>query len=314
MNITLKQTRSLFFPIFAEIICMKILPGEETSLSDLLIKEFKTGSRSMVKKIILHGSVSVNGKPAMQPNFAVKPGDVVEYHKFKAPLETQDCPFPVLFEDEQLIVVVKPAGILTYGEKGTSGTSLYKVLTDYLRDRTKGKERVYVVHRLDREVSGILVFAKSENIQERVKENWKETVKRYYALVEGKPEKQEGTLGNWLIEGYDKKVFVVKQERPGAKFAITHYSILKVLPATSLLEIKLETGRKHQIRAQLAEMGCPIVGDFKYGADSKIKRRIRLHAFYFSFIHPVTEQRIELSTQMPKGFLTLGENDERYKW
>jgi len=268
----------------------------------------------MVKKIILHGSVIVNGNPVVQPNFMLKPGDIVEYNKFRAPLHSQDCPFPVLFEDEHLIVVVKPAGILTYGEKGTSGTSLYKVLTDYLRDRTKGKERIYVVHRLDREVSGILVFAKSENIQERIKEKWKESVKRYYALVEGKPEKSEGTLNNWLIEGYDKKVFVVKQERPGAKSAITHYSLRKELQTNSLLEISLETGRKHQIRVQLAEMGCPIVGDFKYGADNKIKRRIRLHAFFFSFIHPVTGQRIELSTQMPKGFLTLGEKDEHYKW
>ena len=268
----------------------------------------------MVKKIILHGCVSVNGKPVVQSNFTVRQGDIVEYNKFKAPLHSQDCPFPVLMEDEHLIVVVKPAGILTYGEKGTSGTSLYKILTDYLRDRTKGKERIYVVHRLDREVSGILMFAKSEKIQERIKENWKETEKRYYALVEGRPEKKEGTLNNWLIEGYDKRVFAVKQERPGAKSAITHYTTLKELQTTSLLEVRLETGRKHQIRVQLAEMGCPIVGDFKYGANNKIKRRIRLHAFFFSFIHPVTGQPIELSTQMPKGFLTLGENDERYKW
>ncbi|MCX6244507.1 MAG: RluA family pseudouridine synthase [Bacteroidetes bacterium] len=293
---------------------MKILPLEETTLSALLIKEFKTGSRSMVKKIILHGSVSVNGKPAMQPNFAVKPGDVVEYLKFKASPDSYDCPFPVLFEDEHVIVVEKPAGILTYGEKGTSGTSLYRELTDYLRERSKGKEKIFVVHRLDREVSGILIFAKSENIQERIKENWKETEKRYYAVVEGTPEKTEGTLENWLIEGYDKKVFVVKQERPGAKFAITHYKTLKTLETTTLLEVRLETGRKHQIRVQLSEMGYPIVGDFSYGADKKIKRRIRLHAFFFTFPHPVTGQRIELSTRMPKGFLTFGDHDEKYKW
>jgi 23S rRNA pseudouridine1911/1915/1917 synthase len=293
---------------------MKILPKEETSLSELLIREFKTGSRSMVKKIILHGSVTVNGKPALQPNVVVKPGDVVEYSKYKAPLHSQDCPFPVLFEDEHLIVVVKPAGVLTYGEKGSSGTSLYKILTDYVRDRTKGKERIFVVHRLDREVSGILLFAKSEEIQERIKNSWKETEKRYYALVEGTPENKQGTLNSWLMEGYDKKVFVVRQERPGAKFATTHYTVLKELGNTSLLEVRLETGRKHQIRVQLAEMGCPIVGDFTYGAGRKIKRRIRLHAFYFSFVHPVTGNRTELSTPMPKGFLTLGEEDEHYKW
>jgi 23S rRNA pseudouridine1911/1915/1917 synthase len=293
---------------------MKIKPEEESSLIDLLIKEFKTGSRTGIKKIIEHGSVSVNGKIVTQQNFGTKPGDVVEYVKYKAPVNSQDCPFPVLYEDDDLIAVVKPAGILTYGEKGTHGTSLYKELTDYVRDRSKGKDRIYVVHRLDREVSGILLFAKSEKIQEMIKEHWKETEKRYYALVEGKPVNDEGVLKDWMLEGWDQKVFTLKKERPGAKMAITHYKVLKELKNNTLIEIRLETGRKHQIRVHMAEMGCPIVGDFKYGANNKVKRRIRLHAFYFSFNHPVTKQLLEFKTQMPKGFLTLGESDEHYKW
>jgi 23S rRNA pseudouridine1911/1915/1917 synthase len=268
----------------------------------------------MVKKIIVHGSVSVNGKPVVQQNFMVRPGDVIEYTKYKAPVDSQDCPFPVLYEDDDLIAVVKAAGILTYGERGAGGTSMYKILTDYLRDRTKGKERIYVVHRLDREVSGILIFAKSEKIQTMIKEHWKETEKRYYALVEGKPENNEGVLQNWMLEAWNQKVFIVKQERPGAKMAITHYKVLKELKNHTLLEVRLETGRKHQIRVHMTEMGCPIVGDFKYGANNKIKRRIRLHAYYFSFNHPVTRQPLEFKTQMPKGFLTLGEKDEHYKW
>jgi 23S rRNA pseudouridine1911/1915/1917 synthase len=293
---------------------MKIKAEEDISLIDLLIKEFKTGSRTGIKKIIAHGGVRVNGTVVTQQNLRIGPADVVEYVKYKAPVNSQDCPFPVLFEDDDVIAVVKPAGILTYGEKGTHGTSMYKMLNDYLRDRSKGRERIYVVHRLDREVSGILIFAKSEKIQEMIKEHWKETEKRYYALVEGKPENNEGVLQDWMLEGWDQKVFTLKKERSGAKMAITHYKVLKELKDHTLVEVRLETGRKHQIRVHMAEMGCPIVGDFKYGAKNKVKRRIRLHAYYFSFNHPMTHEALEFKTQMPKGFLTLGERDEHYKW
>jgi len=291
---------------------MIIKPIEEISLTDLLIKEFKTGSRSMVKKIIVHGSVSVNGKAVMQQHFIVRPGDVVEYTKYKAPVDSQDCPFPVLFEDDDLIIVVKPAGILTYGEKGTHGTSMYKELMDYVRDRSKGREKIYVVHRLDREVSGILVFAKSEKIQEMIKEHWKETEKRYYALVEGKPGDNEGVISNWLKETSTQKMYIT-QETEGAKFAITRYRVLKEFPAHTLLEIKIETGRKNQIRVQLAGIGCPVAGDHKYGSKDPFKRQIRLHAYHFTFRHPVSGEPLVIESELPKGFLKLHEKDEKYK-
>ena len=115
------------------------------------------------------------------------------------------------YEGNDLMAVVKPAGILTYGERGTTGTSLYKMINDFLRDRSKGKEKVFVCHRLDREVSGILIFAKSEEIQEKIKENWKGTQKRYYALVEGKPLKNEDTVQNWLKENKAQKVYSAKE-------------------------------------------------------------------------------------------------------
>jgi len=291
---------------------MKINATEKASLSEPLIKEFDSGTRSGVKKIILHGNVQVNGKTIVRPDFRVDPGDVVEYRKFKAPEATADCPFPVLYEDDDLIMVVKPAGILTYGEKGSKGTSLYRELTEFLRNRSKSGERIYVVHRLDREVSGILMFAKSEKVQEQIKEHWKETVKRYYALVEGRPSAEAGILTNWLVEGKDQKMFIVRNEQANAKLAITHFKTMKKLPGYTLLEIELGSGRKHQIRAQLSEFGCPVVGDYKYGAHDKVKRRIRLHAFYFQFNHPVTKESLEFKTPMPRGFLTLAEKDERY--
>jgi 23S rRNA pseudouridine1911/1915/1917 synthase len=283
---------------------MKIISSKEDSLINFLMGEFKTSSRTKIKKIILRGTITVNGKIRTNPVLKIIPGDVIEYLKYHAPLHTQDAPFPVLFEDENLIAVVKPAGLLTYGEKGTTGTSLYRMINDFLRERSRGNEKIYVCHRLDREVSGILVFAKSEEIQEQIKDKWKETEKRYYALVEGKPPQSEGTVESWLKENKAQKVYTAK-EAPDAKFAVTHYKVIKELPGHTLLEIRIETGRKHQIRVHLSDLGCPIVGDWKYGASRKITGHIRLHAFYFAMKHPVTGKPLEFKTQMPRGFLSV---------
>jgi 23S rRNA pseudouridine1911/1915/1917 synthase len=283
---------------------MKIKAKQEIPLIELLMAEFKTASRSSVKRIIQHGSITVNGKISTNPILKIAPGDVIEYTKYHAPLNTQDAPFPVLYEDEDLIAVVKPAGLLTYGEKGTTGTSLYRMINDFLRDRSKGNEKIFVCHRLDREVSGILVFAKSEEIQDQIKERWKETEKRYYALVEGKPPQKEATIESWLKENKAQKVYTAR-EAPDAKFAVTHYKVIKELPEHTLLEIRIDTGRKHQIRVHLSDLGCPIAGDWKYGASRKVQGHIRLHAFYFAMKHPVTGQPLEFKTQMPRGFLSV---------
>jgi 23S rRNA pseudouridine1911/1915/1917 synthase len=254
--------------------------------------------------MILNGSVKVNDTVITNPIMNIIPGDVIEYVKYHAPLNTQDAPCTVLYEDEDLIAVVKPAGLLTYGEKGTTGTSLYRMLNDFLRDRSKGKEKIFVCHRLDREVSGILIFAKSEDIQEKIKEMWKETEKRYYALVEGKPSQKEGTVKSWLKENKAQKVYTAR-EAPDAKLAVTHYKIIKELAEHTLLEIRIETGRKHQIRVHMSDLGCPIAGDWKYGATRKVMKHIRLHAFYFAMKHPVTGKPLEFKTQMPRGFLSV---------
>jgi 23S rRNA pseudouridine1911/1915/1917 synthase len=209
-------------------------------------------------------------------------------------------------------VIDKPAGLLTYGEKGSSGSSAYKELKGYLSKSTKSRAELFVVHRLDREVSGLLVFAKSPEIQEKLKEGWHESIKKYFAFVEGIHDRKEGTIKSWLSDGPHYKV-LSGEKREGAKYAVTNYKVLQVKDQNTLLEIQLETGRKNQIRVHLSDIGHPVVGDRRYGADATFERRIRLHACYLSFSHPQTNIRLEFKSGLPKGFLTLRPEDEQYK-
>ncbi|MFH1159764.1 MAG: RluA family pseudouridine synthase [bacterium] len=285
---------------------------EPIPLSELLLKEFQQASRTTVKKLIAHGNVRVNGKMVTNPAGQVNPGDVVEYTRQPGSRSRLKSPFRIFFEDEYMLVVEKPVGILTVGDIGSGGTSLYKMMLDYVKESSRGKERIFVVHRLDKEVSGLLVFAKSEKIQEQIKADWENTRKLYYVLVQGNPPKDKGTLRSWLKEGKDQHVFSSGSPE-GAKLAITHYRVTDKIADYALLEVELETGRKNQIRVHLADMGCPVVGDRRYGAVDRFDRRIRLHAFYLSLNHPATGVPLEFKSPMPKGFLVLKEENEKYK-
>jgi len=282
---------------------MKLNSEKKASLGDFLFDSFQNASKSRIKKMILNGTIRVNGVIVKDIRYMLKAEDEVSYQKFHPTGFEKIVPFPVIYEDDFLMVVDKPAGILTYGERGTPGTSAYRILMDFLKLRSGGTEKVFVVHRLDREVSGLLLFAKSEEVQEKIKENWKKTEKRYTALVEGIPPDKEGTIKSWLKENKALKVYSVK-EGPEAKFAITHYKVLRELPGFSLLEIQLETGRKNQIRVHLADIGCPVAGDRKYGAKQKITG-IRLHTTLLRILHPVTGKWHEFSSPFPKKYLEI---------
>ncbi|MEI7896722.1 MAG: RluA family pseudouridine synthase [bacterium] len=291
---------------------MKIKIQEPTTLLDHLFSQLQTASKTTVKNKIVHGNVRVNGKMVTNPAAMLKEGDAVEYVKQAVKINKVKPPYQVLFEDGAILVAVKPAGLLTIGDRGLGGTSFYQQMAAYVKENSKGKERLFVVHRLDREVSGILLFAKSEKIQEEIKNHWMDTKKLYYALVEGQPKEDKGTIRSWLMEGHDQRVYSV-QVQEGAKLGITHYRVMDRTPDYALLEVELETGRKNQIRVHLSEMDCPVVGDRRYGADSTYERRIRLHAFYLSIRHPATGKLIDFKSKMPKGFLELKPGDEKYK-
>ena len=291
---------------------MKVKITKEITLLEHMLAELQTASKTTAKQKIVHGNVRVNGRMVTNPSTMLKAGDAVEYVKQVVKINKIKPPYQVLFEDESILVAVKPAGLLTIGDRGLGGSSFYQMMQAYVKENSKGRERLFVVHRLDREVSGILLFAKSEKLQEEIKEHWMDTKKLYYALVEGQPKEDKGTIRSWLVEGHDQKVYSV-QVQEGAKLGITHYRVMDRTPDYALLEVELETGRKNQIRVHLSEMDCPVVGDRRYGADATYERRIRLHAYYLSIRHPLTGNLIDFKSKMPKGFLELKPGDEKYK-
>lgn len=289
---------------------MKVTVTKQTTLLEFLTEQYPDSPRTRIKKLLQSGTIRVNDKPVTLHSYPLKQGDVFEINKEAGIAAKAGLPFAVLFEDQDIIVVDKPAGISTSSTDGS--LNIQEILSVFLKGQSKGKTRAHVVHRLDKEVSGVLLFAKSHEIMDIIKERWQETEKHYYALVEGTPKEPEGTIRSWLFEDKSQKVHS-GAERPGAKFSVTNYSTLKQVGSNTLLDIKTDTGRKNQIRVHLSDIGCPIVGDRKYGASDEFKRRVRLHAYSLSFPHPVSGKTITVKSQMPEGFLTLKQKDEKYK-
>jgi 23S rRNA pseudouridine1911/1915/1917 synthase len=281
-----------------------------STLFDFLISHYPDSPRARIKKLLQSGNIHVNNLPVTLHSFRLNSGDVIEIRKSGTIASKAGAPFPVLYEDPQVIVVDKPAGISTSSIDGSR--NVRDELTAFLRDQSKGKIKAWVVHRLDKEVSGVVLFAKSEEIVDAIKEKWNDTMKHYYALVEGIPEKPDGTIKSWLIEDKQQKVHSTT-EKENAKFAVTSYKVIKKVNVYTLLDINIGTGRKNQIRVHLSDIGCPIVGDRKYGASAEYVRRIRLHAYSFSFPHPVTGRTVIVESPMPKEFLMVKEKDEKYK-
>ena len=211
----------------------------------------------------------------------------------------------ILHEDRDIIVVDKPAGLLTISTEREKARTAYFILTDYVRKGVaKSRNRVFIVHRLDRETSGILIFAKSEEAKFRLQSQWPDTKKTYLAVVHGRCDKLEGTITSYLAENQAYSVYETKDARKG-KLAHTAYKVLKETRDFSLLEINLLTGRKHQIRVHLAGIGHPVVGDERYGKEHKRHQRLALHARSISFKHPFSGEQLSFDTKVPPYFNTL---------
>ena len=288
---------------------MKVTINKSFTLIEFLSEQYPDSPRTRIKKLLQSGTIRINNRPVTLHSYPLNTGDIVEI-RLKGGKGTRDLPFPVLYEDQHIIVVDKPAGKPTSSTDGS--LSIQEIISEFLKNQSKGRIRAHVVHRLDKEVSGVLLFAKSHDVMETIKEKWIETEKHYYALVEGIPGKAEDTIKSWLIEDKSQKMHSTR-ETESSKFSITNYKTIKVVNNCTLLDVNTATGRKNQIRVHLSDIGCPIVGDRKYGASDDYIRRIRLHAYSLSFPHPVSGEMITIKSDMPGGFLTLKAKDEHYK-
>ena len=211
----------------------------------------------------------------------------------------------ILHEDRDLFVVCKAVGVLSTGTRRNEAFTAENVLSNYLRKGcARSTKHVYLVHRLDRETSGVMLFAKSEEAQERLKDNWSKNEKTYYAAVRGHLKEKQGTLSSYLAEDEDLFVYSVKDPAQG-KLSKTAYEVVAENPTMSLVKINLLTGRKNQIRVQFAEIGHPLVGDPKYGHNDPFKDRLCLHAKTIAFDHPYSGKRLTFDTQLPQTFLWL---------
>ena len=280
---------------------------EPATLLPFLFANWSEEKRKQVRTWLKFQSVTVNGRPISQFDHPLLPGDVVAIRsdRFATPKTVLGLGLKIMFEDATLIVIDKPENLLSIASEAESEKTAYFMLTDYLRQgRPQARERVWIVHRLDRETSGLMVFAKTPEAKETLQGNWDQFEKRYEAVVEGRLPKDKGTLECDLDESNPFKVFRAPRSEL-TRHAITHFRTVARSQHRTLVELTLETGRRHQIRVQLADAGCPIVGDKKYGAKSDPAKRLGLHSCALRFIHPTTGKEMTFTSPLPKDLARL---------
>jgi len=264
-----------------------------------LLEELRPMSRTSVKQLLAQGCISVNDEPTTQFDHPLKPNDrVLITREGKGPTTRKPEGLPIVYKDDALIVIDKPEGLLSVATEIERRDTAFALLNAELTAKQEG--RPFVVHRLDRDTSGLILFARDVEVRDRLQANWEGVTKTYLAVAEGTPNPPEGMVRNYLTEGRDLRVRASEVQREGSKHAVTRYKVLETRGPYSLLEVVLKTGRKHQIRVHLAGLGCPVIGDEGYGAKTNPVRRLGLHAWKLEFDHPVTGQRLELESPLPK--------------
>jgi 23S rRNA pseudouridine1911/1915/1917 synthase len=278
---------------------------EPDTLLPFLLKRMSSKSRTEVKSFLRFRQVSVNGIIVAQFNHPLLPGDTIETGNTKIQVNDDSSGYTIVFEDNDLIVIDKKAGLLSIATASEKEVTAYSRLRDHVKKPDRSS-KIFIVHRLDRDTSGLMLFAKKADVKHRLQDTWEDSVllRSYIAVVEGEMNPPEGEIVSWLHEDKTFRMHSSQNPGPGQK-SVTRYSTIKKNRDYSLLNVSLETGRKNQIRIQMQEAGHSIAGDKKYGAGTNPLKRLGLHARQLSFIHPVTGKHLNFETAIPRSFLRL---------
>lgn len=279
--------------------------SEPMPLMEFLLANLTDHKRTSVKELLKHNQVAVNGSPVSQFNHKLKPGDQVKINFTREWRVFYHRRLKLVYEDDDIIVVNKGYGLLSMGTDKIKEGTAYSILREYVK-WSDPRNKLFIVHRLDRDTSGLMMFAKNEEAKNTMQHNWNNMVlnRKYLAVVEGTPDQAKGVIKSYLAENAEHEVYSTPDPTLG-QLAVTRYKTLASKNGYTMLEVELDTGRKNQIRVHMKEMGHPIAGDRRYGAKSSPIHRLALHAQTLRFAHPVTRKEMNFETPVPAGFTKM---------
>lgn len=276
-----------------------------TTLLDMLYAVMPERKKTTVKDFLKHRQVMVGENVITQFDHPVCPGEEVKVNTTREFQTFSNPRLKIVYEDDDIIVVNKGYGLLSMGTDRIKDGTAYSILREYVK-RKNPRNKLFIIHRLDRDTSGLMMFAKNIQAKETMQHNWNNMVleRKYVAIIEGRLDNKEGEIRSYLAENSVHEVYSTKNPNEG-QLAVTYYKTLKVRAPYSMVELSLATGRKNQIRVHMKEAGHPIVGDRRYGAKSSPIHRLCLHARTLRFVHPVTRKDMNFTCPLPPGFARL---------
>lgn len=278
---------------------------EDTTLLQFLIVSMPQRKRTNIKEYLKHNQVAVNEVPISQFDTELHQGDIVKVNLTREFRVFYHRRLKLVYEDDDIIVVNKGYGLLSMGTDKIKDGTAYSIIRDYVKWKDP-RNKIFIVHRLDRDTSGLMMFAKSEEAKDAMQHNWNNMVlnRKYLAVVEGHVSQENGIIKSYLAETSQYEVYSTQDETQG-QLALTRYKTLSRGNGYSLLEVELDTGRKNQIRVHMKDLGHPIIGDRKYGAKTSPIHRLALHAQTLRFVHPITRKEMNFTTPIPSSFASM---------